>query len=95
MQTTRERTESLNVRNSRQLHVEGSEFVPFGLAGDPDEGGEIERGVVAHVLIVSLHRRVHEKVSNALIDRRRVLESRDKGTDVLECSASNDLGSWI
>ena len=69
--------------------------MPLGLTGDPDEGGEVERGVVANVLIVRFHGRVHEKVSNALIDRRCVLESRDKGTDVLECCASNDLGSRI
>jgi len=65
--------------------------VPFIAASYPDEGWEVKARVVAHVLIVRLHRRVHEEVSNALINIRGILKGGDERSDVLEGRASHNL----
>ena len=95
MQTAGKCAQCLDIGNAGEFHVEGAELVPLGLACDPDEGGEVEGGVVAHVLVVCLHRRVHEEVSDALVNRRAVFQRGNEWPYVLESSATHDLRRWV
>ena len=63
--------------------------MPFGLPGDPNERWKVERGVIAHIFVVGLHRCIHEKVGDALINLGCVLERCDERTNVLEGSATH------
>ena len=95
VQAARQRPQRLNVRHARQLHVQRAELVPFGLAGDPDERGEVEGGVVADILVVCLHGCIDEKVCNSLVNRGCVLQSRYEGSYVLEGRPTDNLGGRV
>ena len=86
---------SLDVTHTSQLIVEGAELGPFVLAGHPDEGWEIERCIVAHILIIGLHRCIDEEVCDALINRRAILERRNEGPYVLEGRTTHDLRGGV
>ena len=58
----------LNVTHACQLVVQVAELGPFSLPRHPNEGWEVERGVVAHILIVGLHGRVDEEIGDALVN---------------------------
>ena len=85
----------LKITNTSKLVIQGTEFVPLVSACDPDESGEVEACVVAYILIVCLHRRVNEKVCDALVDRCAVLEGGNKWSNVLEGCASYNLRARI
>jgi len=95
VQRARKGALGLNVANTGKFIVKGAEFVPFISASDPDKCREIETSVIADIFIVGLHRRVDEEVCDALVDRRAVFQSGDKGPNVLEGSASHDFGARV
>jgi len=91
VQTAGECAQSLDVRHARQFEIKRSEFRPFGLSSHPDEGGEVERSVVAHVLIVSLHRCIDKEVCDTLVDCGTVFQRSDERSNVLEGGTSHDF----
>ena len=95
MQRAGEGSQGLDVTDTSQLHVKGTESMPLSLAGDPDEGREIERGIIADIFIISLHCRIYKEVSDSLINRTGSLERGDERSNVLEGGTSHDLRRWV
>ena len=85
----------LNVAHTRQLDVEVAELVPVVFPCHPDKGGEVVRCIVAHVLVIRLHRGVDEEVGDLVVNRRHILQSSDERTNVLEGSTSHNLRRWV
>lgn len=75
--------------------VDLAETRPVLSVVDVDKSWEIEGRVVADVLAASLLGRVQEEVGDAFIDGCHVLELSDEWPNVLEGSASHNLGSWV
>ena len=69
--------------------------MPLSLAGGPDEGREIEGGIVADIFIISLHCRIYKEVCDSLINRTGSLKRGDERSNVLKRGTSHDLRRWV
>jgi hypothetical protein len=79
----------------RELQIDFTEFVPLLLAQGINEGREIERRIVTHILVRRVVSRLNVEIDNPLVNILHILEGSDEGTNVLESCASHNFRGWV
>lgn len=75
--------------------VKGLEAGPIILSKHQHECREVERSVIADILVAASFRCCHVKIDDFGVDVSTNLEGSDEWTDVLEGSSTDKFGCWV